>query len=76
MKKLVLEEFEVESFVTSPESAAHPGTVRGHSDESGPGFTEGVSCYLSDCGSCRLTCGETAAYSCPPTCQIACAGES
>lgn len=76
MKKLVLEEFDVEGFVTTPESDDRLGTVRGHFDDGIEGFTEGASCFFSDCGTCKFTCGETGTYSCLPTCQLACAGES
>ncbi|HYH80442.1 MAG TPA: hypothetical protein VEX86_11620 [Longimicrobium sp.] len=74
MKKLVLDELDVESFVITPGMGARLGTVRGQAGFEG--FTEPVSCFLSDCGSCRLTCGETAQYSCPDTCQVVCAGEA
>ena len=71
MKKLVLDEFEVESFVTTPNSETRLGTVRGHAE----GFTEGASCFFSDCDTCKLTCAETAQFSCPATCRFNCAQE-
>lgn len=70
MKKLLLDDLNVESFVITPGHEARLGTVQGHAGYEG--FTEPVSCFMSDCGSCKLTCGETAQYSCPDTCAVGC----
>ncbi|SOD02494.1 hypothetical protein SAMN05216486_10392 [bacterium JGI 053] len=72
MKKLLLDEFEVESFVTTPDPEFRVGTVEAHSDGIGGGFTEGASCFFSDCDTCAFTCGPTNNYSCAPTCRFNC----
>jgi hypothetical protein len=83
MKKLVLEEFEVESFVTTPDSESRLGTVHGHSGEDPVGsdftewdtctrFTQDNSCMYSDCGTCEFSCANSCAFTCPATCRFTC----
>jgi hypothetical protein len=80
MKKLFLDELEIESFVTTPDPEARLGTVRGHDDgftEAGTCtcFTKGDSCNYSDCGTCELSCAQSCDYSCPGTCNVTCGVE-
>jgi hypothetical protein len=69
MKKLSLDDFDVESFVTTRDPEAPLGTVQGHE---AAGFTDGASCYFSDCATCAFTCGPTNDYSCPASCRFTC----
>jgi hypothetical protein len=80
MKKLSLDEFEVESFVTTPGAEDRLGTVHGHDDGFTEGasctcFTKGDSCFYSDCGTCELSCGQSCDYSCNGTCNVTCGVE-
>jgi len=74
MKKLVLDEFEVESFVTTPDSEARLGTIHGHSAEEPADsdftewytctrFTQDNSCMITDCSTCAFTCA-TCRFNC------------
>ncbi|SOD02496.1 hypothetical protein SAMN05216486_10393 [bacterium JGI 053] len=64
MKKLLLDEFELESFVTTPDLEARLGTVHGRADE---------DITFTDHDSCNFTCAQSCApFTCYDTCRFTC----
>ncbi|SOD02492.1 hypothetical protein SAMN05216486_10391 [bacterium JGI 053] len=62
MKKLRLDEFEIESFVTAPDSDSQLGTVHGQADE----FN------LTENATCNFTCAQSCSFTCYATCRLTC----